>query len=252
MPQSHDQITMNPDKARSLAGAMQSHFWVLFGSIWLVVGLPFVLLAGYFIVQERELATTGRVVEAIVLTKDIDRSGDSVNRSVTYRFTSADGRTIEGKSDVGKSIWNSVTERGPVSVAYLPNRPSVNHVVGTSKLTLLLVFSFVGGLLSIAGGTIATVALRSARMKRRLLTAGVRAPATVAEVKTMKVRLNGRPQWRLKYDYHDFRSRPHRRSMYLDADEASLWKPGDTGEVLFDPNRPDQAMWLGRAEEYKA
>jgi hypothetical protein len=128
----------------------------------------------------------------------------------------------------------------------------VNHVAGTSKLTLLLIFSVVGGLLSIAGGTIVTAALRSAQTKHRLLTAGVRAPATVAEVKSMNFRLNGRPQWRLKYDYHDFRSRSHRRSMYLDADEASLWKLGDTAEVLFDPDRPNHAMWLGRAQENNA
>ncbi len=124
---------MNRDKGRSLAGAVQSPFWVLFGSIWLLVGLPFVLLAGYFLVQERQLATTGRVVEAMVLTKDIGGSGDNVNRSVTYRFTSADGQTIEGRSEVGESIWNSVTERGPVRIAYLPNRPAVNHVVGIEQ-----------------------------------------------------------------------------------------------------------------------
>jgi hypothetical protein len=135
-----------------------------------------------------------------------------------------------------------------VSIAYLPNRSSVNRVVGSSKLTLLLIFSFVGALLCIAGGTIVTVARSNARTKHRLLTAGVRAPATVAEVKDMNLRVNGRTQWRLKYDYHDFRSRPHRRSLYLDADEASLWKPGDAGEVLFDPDRPDRAIWLGRAD----
>jgi len=110
-------------------------------------------------------------------------------------------------------------------------------------------FSLVGSLLSIAGGTIVTVALRDARTRRRLLTAGVRAPATVAEVKTMNLRVNGRRQWRLKYDYHDFQSRAHQRSMYLDGDEATRWKPWDTEDVLFDPDRPDRAMWLGRAEE---
>ena len=183
---------------RPLAGATQSHFWVLFGSIWLLVGLPFLLLAGYFLIQERQLAS-GRVVEAMVLTKNIGGSGDQVNRSVTYRFTDGDGQSIEGKSDIGEAQWNSLTERGPVSVAYLPTRPSVNRVVGSSKLTLLLIFSFVGAVLSIAGGTIVTVARSSARTKRRLLTAGVRAPATVAEVQDMNLRVNGRTQWRLKY-----------------------------------------------------
>jgi hypothetical protein len=183
----------------------------------------------------------------MVLTKEIGQSGDNVIRSVTYRF-SADGRTIEGKSEVQESIWTSLTERGPVPIAYLPNRPSVNRVVGSSKRTLLLIFSFAGTLLSIAGGTIVTIALRNARTRRRLLTAGVRAPATVAEVTAMNLRVNGRTQWRLKYDYRDSQSRAHQRSMYLDADEAQRWKPGDTGDVLFDPDRPDRAIWLGKVE----
>ncbi len=238
-------MNAKPDGKRPLTSAIQNNFWVFFGSIWLLVGLPFVLLAGYFIFQERRLATTGRVVDAIVLTKDTSRSGDSVHRSLRYRFTTADGRTIEGKSEVGESIWSSLSERGPVRVAYLPNRPSVNRVVGSSQLTMLLIFSFVGGLLSIAGGTIVTVAVRKARLRTRLLTTGVRARATVAEVKAMNLRVNGRTQWKLEYEYPDSQGRSYRRSLYLDADEASRWKPGDRGDVLFDPDRPGQAVWLG-------
>jgi hypothetical protein len=41
----------NPRNKRTLARAMQRHFWVFFGSIWLLVGLPFVLIAGYFIIR---------------------------------------------------------------------------------------------------------------------------------------------------------------------------------------------------------
>ena len=236
-----------PD-VRHDSGAAQGKFWIFFGSIWLLVGLPFVLLAGYFIIQERRLATTGHVVDAVVLTKDISRSGDTVHRSVRYRFTAADGETIQGKSEVRESVWSPLTERGPVRVAYLPNRPSVNRVVGSSELTMLLIFSFVGCLLSIAGGTTVTVAVRRARLRTRLLTDGVRAPATVAEVTAMNLRVNGRPQWKLKYEYRDHHSRSHFRSMYLDAEEASRWNAGDIGEVLFDPNRPDRAVWIGRTD----
>ena len=192
-------MTANPAGKRPLTSAIQNNFWVFFGSIWLLVGLPFVLLAGYFILQERRLATTGRVVDAIVLTKDISRSGDSVHHSLRYRFTTAAGRAIDGKSEVGESIWSSLSERGPVRVAYLPNRPSVNRVVGSSRLTMLLIFSFVGCLLSIAGGTIVTVAVRRARLRTKLLTTAFRARATVAEVTAMNLRVNGRTQWKLKY-----------------------------------------------------
>jgi hypothetical protein len=236
-----------PDVRRD-SGAAHGNFWVFFGSIWLLVGLPFVLLAGYFILQERQLATTGRVVDAMVLTKDMTRSGDARHRSVRYRFTTAEGRTIEGESEVRESVWSPLTERGPVPVAYLPNRPSVNRVVGSSELTMLLIFSFVGCLLSIAGGTIVTVAVRKARLRTRLLTAGVRASATVAEITAMNLRVNGRTQWKLQYEYRDSRNRPHRQSLYLEADEARRWKPGDIGDVLFDPNRPGRAVWLGRTD----
>lgn len=242
-------VNPQPARKRAPAGAVQSNFWVFFGSIWLLVGLPFVLLAGYFIQQERQLATSGQIVDATVLTKDVGRAGDSVHHSVTYRFTTADGRTFEGKSEIPEAAWNSLTERGPVSVQYLPNRPSVNRVVGATKMTLLLIFTFVGTLLSIAGGTIVAVSLRHARTRRRLLTAGVRAPATIAEVKPMNLRVNGRTQWRMKYEYRDYQSKSHRRSMYLNADEAMRWKPGDTGEILFDPDRPASSVWLGRVDE---
>lgn len=219
-------------------------FWILFGSIFLLVGVPFVLLAGYLLVQERQLAATGRVVEALVLTRDISRSGGSVDRSVTYRFADAAGRVIEGRSDVDESLWNSLIERGPVDVAYLPHRPSVNRIVAASGQMDLLVFAAVGSVLFLAGGTIVLLAAGKARMRRRLLTAGVRAPARVADVRSMNLSLNGRTQSRLTYEYRDLQARAHRRTQYLDAEDARRWKAGDTGEVLFDPDDPGQALWL--------
>lgn len=185
----------------------------------------------------------------MVLTKDISRSSDSSKHSITYRFETGAARTIQGRSDVSEETWNSLIERGRVPVVFLPERPSVNHAVGSSTVTLLAIFASVGALLSIAGGTIVTVALRTERMKQRLLTAGVAARAVVAEVTPMNLRVNGRTQWRLKYDYHDSQNQPHRRSVYLLAEEARTWQPGDAGGVLFDPERPQQAMWLGRPEE---
>jgi hypothetical protein len=231
----------------SKGGINQGNFWVLFGSIWLLVGLPFLLGPGYFILQERQLATNGLETEGIVVTKEVGRSGDSVHRKIGYRFT-ADGQTFEGTSEVSEERWNSVTERGPVPIEYLPGRPAVSRVVGASELTLLLIFSFVGLLLSIAGGTIVFVSLRRARTTRRLLTSGVRADASVTEVEPMNLRVNGRPQWRLKYEYRDHRSRQHVGSMYLDGEEAERWKAGDAGIVLFDPDRPATAVWLGTPE----
>lgn len=156
---------------------------------------------------------------------------------------------MQGRSDVSKPQWDALIERRPVSVVFLARRPSVNHVVGASKLGLLAAFAGVGALLTIAGGTIIAVALRTARTKQRLLTSGVAVQAVVAEVTPLNLRVNGRTQWRLKYDYRDSENRAHRQAVYLLADEARTWQPGDAGGVLFDPQRPEQAIWLGRPEK---
>ena len=104
--------------------------------------------------------------------------------------------------------------------------------------------------MSTAGATIVLAALSKERTRRRLLTSGVAASAVVAEVAPMNLRVNGRQQWRLKFDYHDYRNQPHRGSVYMDPDEATLWAEGDRGQVLFDPERPATAIWLGRTETH--
>ena len=220
---------------------MKGSFWVWFGAIWLAVGLPFVLIAAFLVVDERRFETEGRLVEAMVLTKEI--------RHVTYRFDTPDHQRFEGHGDVPEATWNALTERGPIQVVYLRDRPASNRIAGESKRMLLALFAFLGGFLSLVGGTMLVGALRSARTKRRLLESGVRAAAIVAEVGAMNLRVNGRTQWRLKYDYHDYQNRPHRGTVYLAEDTARQWKAGDPGNVMFDPERPQKAIWLGKTEE---
>ena len=170
--------------------AILNNFWLLFGSIWLTVGLPFLFVAGYFIVQERQLTTRGQVVDAMVLTKDITGSPDSdTQRSVTYRFTAEDGGVLQGRSDVSEEMWNALLERGPVAVVYLPGRPSVHHVVGAGKLTLLAIFASVGGLLLWQSGD-AGGALFDPEQLRHVVRPGV--PDFIRERRVAEHRVGGR------------------------------------------------------------
>lgn len=226
---------------------IQRHFWFWFGGIWLTVGLAFLLLAGFFLREEQRFTRDSVTAEGTVLAKHVTGGGeDGIQHSVTYRFTTPGDRGVEGRSEVSEEAWYGLAEGGPVRIEYLPDRPQVSRVAGTGKTLLLLVFAIVGSVMSLAGGTILAVAAQKRRTRRRLLASGVAATAVVVDVSPTTFRINGRPQWRLTYEYRDYASQPHRGSLHVDADDAASWKPGDAGRVMFDPNRPSSNAWMGR------
>ena len=160
---SHDAgVRSNSDRAKGRVWmrTMKGSFWVWFGAIRLAVGLPFVLIGALLAVDERRFETEGRLVEAMGknLTKGI--------RHVTYRFDTPHRQRFEGHGDVPEATWNALTERGPIQVVYLPDPPASSCIAGESKRMLLALFAFLGGFLSLMGGTILVAALRSARTKR--------------------------------------------------------------------------------------
>ncbi len=113
-----------------------------------------------------------------------------------------------------------------------------------------LLGAFVGGgvVLALVGGSLAARGLRDARTRRRLAEAGVSGEATVTEVRRTKVRVNGRWQWQVRYRYTDFLGQAHDGgSAYLSYEEATLWRPGETGPIRYDQSRPKTSIWLGRA-----
>jgi uncharacterized protein DUF3592 len=228
-------------------------FWLWFGTIVLAVGLPFLLTSLYFLGHERRFRTEGQIVEAVVLTKDIDRSRsnnrESTRYSVTYRFTAPDRRAIRGSTGLDRASWETLTERGPISVVYLPGDPESNRMAGQSKMIPLTIFGGLGGFLTFVGALLAWHGLRTARTKWRVQQAGVLAPATVTDVIPLNLRVNNQTRWRLHYDFRDYQGRAHQKRTYLPADEARLWKKGDVGNVLFDPANPKHVVWIGKARE---
>jgi hypothetical protein len=154
---------------------MKTNFWVLFGSIWLVVGVSF-LAVGI-----------------------------------------------------------------PVSIGTMP-APAGDSAAQP------WIFVGLGLALTMAGGAIAGTAIRRERLRRWLLKAGVRAEAAVVDVGPSNLTINGRRQWRLHYSYRDYRNQAHDGRIYLDAVEAHRWQPGHRGAVMFDPDRPQRAVWVGAYE----
>ncbi len=231
-------------------------FWTLFGSIWLIVGVPFVLLTAFFVWEDWRLSTTGRTVNGMVLVKNIAHSGsgpggDTFRHSVRYRFE-VDGRAREGTAEVAEPAWALLVERDPVSIQYLSGWPTLHRMAGTNQRGELVIFGGVGLLIGGAGTLIVGADLRRKRRVRRLQASGVRARATVVSVEAMNVRVNRERLWRIRYEYRDSKQGARRGAAYVSEEEAARWSLGDQAAILMDPAQPQSTVWIGEATESPA
>jgi hypothetical protein len=227
--------------------AASQPFGLVFGAIWLLVGIPFLVIGLVTVWEERRYTTEGVVVEGIVLGKDLRRSkSDSRTYAVRYRFIASDGQEVEGRADVGLAAWERLAERGPVSIVYLPGRPTSSRVQGEPQWWLPVIFLFVGGTLTLIGGSVVVRALRRAWAQVGLSQRGITVTGTVTDVGPASMRVNGEAPWQLRYRYLDHRGHEHRGvSADLSAADAAQWQPGSTGAVRYDRERPHRSVWLG-------
>jgi hypothetical protein len=225
-------------------------FWMLFGGIWLFVGVLLFIFGIAFVLREQEFASSGTVATGIVLEKRIvpADSDSSTEYRVSYRFE-ADGRTIEGSDQVSVETWEGLTERGPIDIRYLRDRPESNRLNLGSDLIVAAIFLLLGIVFGGIGGFLFFRALRGVMKARRLLTGGEPVDATVTSVEPTNVSVNRRPQYRVRYSYRDRQGATHEGdSGYLSFEDANAWSVGDTVRVMYDPVKPDESYWVGAAE----
>ncbi|HEY9181645.1 MAG TPA: DUF3592 domain-containing protein, partial [Gammaproteobacteria bacterium] len=174
------------------------NFWIWFGGIWLVVGLAFLGIGGGIGWHSRTLDARfdaeGEPTEGMVLAKEIVSPSDRPQRyTVTFRFTDSRGETVRGSADLDAETWDTLVERGPIEVVYLPASPSAYRVLGqgNANAVLLFVFPLIGAVLAAVGGVIVVNALRKRGIRRELMRSGAIAAGTVFDVGPGSLRING-------------------------------------------------------------
>jgi len=241
-------------RQRTFLGLAGRSFGFWFGGIWLLCGVPFLVVGLYAgvdtIRQQARFRTEGQLTEGMVLTKRITRSDKNKSTSywVRYRFPGPDGATVTSETKVSDALWDRLVEREPVRVTYLPDRPGSSRIEDQGPDWVLpLVFTVLGFVLVPVGGRVFVKGLRRIRLELRLGREGARAEATVTNLEPTNVSVNGVAQWRICYRYRDHRGQEQLgESGPMALDEAQQWKPGDRGEARFDPHAPGTSVWVGR------
>lgn len=229
------------------------NFWLVFGGLWLTVGLPLVFGGIHLFRLEQSFGVEAVTVRGTVLTRDIHRArrtdgGTSTRYEVSYRFMTDDGETFERRDSVDVQTWEALTEQGPVQVRYLPDDPAQSRIAGEANRAEPLIMGGLGGFFAVAGGLIVAHDLRRRLLRARLQREGLSADATVTAVGPTDFSVNGVRQWVIRYRYSDHRGRTHEgKSEYLPPEEAREWKEGDAGRVRYDRQHSAQNVWFGRA-----
>jgi hypothetical protein len=244
----------------SLSGAT---FTLWFGGIWLVVGVPFLVLGLYFGFHEHSVSVRmkneGAVATGMVLSKWIatNRShGSGSNNTTTrsywtsFRFQTGRGETVKGEAQVDERTWDSLIERRPIKVTYLADAPQQYRIEGEeSSWILAFIFAGLGAVFTTVGGLVFARGVTHWRVTSRLRHSGTPADATVESVGPARITINGVQQMVVRYRYQDSAGRSRTgRSDPMSPEDADAWNAGDRGRIRFDAQLPQRSLWLGRDE----
>jgi hypothetical protein len=130
--------------------------------IFLVFGLVFVRLSW----EEAHYEAGGTTVQGVVLEKTYSPGTSATSSSpssparhyISYRFTTKEGRTLDGRYDVLPTTWRALERGGAVVVEYLPSAPQTNRV--PAQRAASLTWAVMAGVLLTASAVLFVVGWR--------------------------------------------------------------------------------------------
>ena len=223
-------------------------FFLGFGALFMCAGL-IVLYGGIKeATRERAYQKQGQIVEAVVLSKSMQRASRQGNPStryeIVYRFTTTDGRTAEGVAAVAVEEWESLEAGDPFKVTYLTGAPEASRPEGEGGMESPLLMMGAGSLFALIGGVLFVRSATRIWRERRLLREGQTAQGTVLAIEPTNVAVNNVPQWEVRYRYPDqFGRAQEGTSGPVPPEAAQAVGIGDALTVRFNREHPEDSVW---------
>jgi hypothetical protein len=226
---------------------------LLVGGLFSVVGLVFVYTGLHDARRERAYRDNGETVEAIVVAKSIERAsrdGNSATKyEIRYRFGTPDGRSAEGKELVDVERWERLEPGSAFRITYLPDSPQTSRAAGESAMASAATLIALGSLLAAIGLGFLAWQARQLWREQRLLRSGLAARGTVLAIEPSNVTVNRVRQWIVRYRFTDHMGSAHEAaSSPTPPGQAHALAVGDTVEVRFDAERPEDNVWIAPEE----
>jgi hypothetical protein len=218
-----------------------------FGAAFLAGGLAVLFMGIDGVIQERRYQNDSRVAQAVVLAKSIKpasrQESSSTRYEITYRFATADGRTVEGTDAVSVETWESLDAGSSLSITYLPDQPHVNRAALSGRMDTALVAIGLGSIFALVGGFFFfRTAIRVWR-QWSILRGGDAAQGTIIAIEPTSTEINNVRQWEIRYRYRDHHGLTHEgTSGDMAPDEAHPFAIGETVKVRFDREHPDESV----------
>jgi len=228
------------------------HTFLLVFGVFFMAGSVLAVIGLRDLADALRLRRQGRIVEAVVVEKDIRRATREGNPrteyALRYRFQTEGGPAVEGRAAVDVNEWERLQVGDRLTVRYLPGVAGAHRRADGKDLESPIVNLALGAGIGALFGTFFGRQLFRLRRELRLRRDGVPTEATVLTVEPAGVVVNRVAQWRIRYRYHDHLNKAR------DGDSGAVppgdiegWKAGDTGTVRFDRARPQDSVWIGRA-----
>jgi hypothetical protein len=239
-----------PKLARAARFLPRGWFMWIFGAIFFLGGIGAITAGITKLIAEWRYATGGALAEGRItgrLIEEASRSDRSSTRHfVSYRFTTAQGETQEGRHTLPWEAWEAAKEGDGISVRYLRDAPQTNREASVDETAGGFVALGLGPLIGSIGGGVLFFMYYARRRRAHLMRDGISVAASVIAVEDSGVRVNKVMQMCIRYRFQDTAGRDHEgASEPMPPEDANDWKPGDTGEIRYDAANPDDHIWTG-------
>ncbi|RIL00900.1 MAG: hypothetical protein DCC75_13775, partial [Proteobacteria bacterium] len=156
----------------------RSKFFLLFGSIWLICGLPFFFFGVHLVRVEKRYEAEAVTVPGIVQGKRMEERRDSDNKGTTktyyvkYRFTTKEGGSIESEGSVDSDAWQGLADGAEIQIQYLPGDETENRVASEPSIIAGVLVAAMGLICMLLGAGFVFFDLKKRALLRRLLRDG--------------------------------------------------------------------------------
>ena len=229
-------------------------FLLIFGLVWLLVGVPFTLVGIYSLKKEQNYNENSAQTSGTVVDKKIRESRDSDNRVslsyyLKYRFVDDLGEEIEAEDSVVKEFYEKTNSGDQVTVQYIPKEAAFESRIadGAESDTVAgWLFTAMGGICVLIGSISLFYYVRNALTVRNLIRDGRLTEGTVIRVVPGSLTINNVIQYKIHYKYHDHYGREHNGiSAHMPPEEAEQWSAGDKGKIRFHKDQVHKSLWVG-------